>query len=127
MGRVFMVELEGRCYRCKHCDCPLALSDDVLSRRFSCGKGRAYLFKKVVNVSVGAREERMMISGMHTVEDVLCCCCGQLLGWRYVAAHDKDQSYKEGKFVLERWRIAEEASEEFHLDACRILSDADSP
>ncbi|KAJ8761441.1 hypothetical protein K2173_001572 [Erythroxylum novogranatense] len=126
MGRVFVVELEGRCYRCKHCNCPLALSDDVISRKFNCRKGRAYLFKKVVNVSVGRQEERMMLTGMHTVEDVLCCCCGQLLGWKYVAAQDTDQRYKEGKFVLERWRIADEVSEELHLDGHQILSDGDS-
>ena len=37
-----------------------------------------------VNVTVGRAEERMMTSGMHTVEDIYCCCCGQLLGWKYV-------------------------------------------
>lgn len=37
-----------------------------------------------VNVTVGSHEERMMISGIHTVADVFCCCCGQLVGWKYV-------------------------------------------
>lgn len=37
-----------------------------------------------VNVTVGVEEERMMISGMHTVADVFCCSCGHLLGWKYV-------------------------------------------
>lgn len=26
-----------------------------------------------------------MISGLHTVEDIFCCSCGQLLGWKYVS------------------------------------------
>ncbi|CAN6840113.1 unnamed protein product [Brassica oleracea var. botrytis] len=47
-------------------------------------------------------EERMMLSGMHTVANIFCCCCGQNVGWKY-ATHEKDQKYKEGKFVLERW------------------------
>lgn len=25
-----------------------------------------------------------MLSGLHTVEDIFCCCCGQILGWKYV-------------------------------------------
>ncbi|CAN1280902.1 Protein yippee-like At5g53940 [Linum perenne] len=85
MGRVFLVELEGRCYRCRFCDTPLALADDVISRTFNCRQGRAYLFSNVVNITVGMTEERMMLSGTHTVEDVFCCRCGQILGWTYVS------------------------------------------
>ena len=36
------------------------------------------------NVSVGGLEERMMLSGMHTVADIFCCFCGQNVGWKYV-------------------------------------------
>jgi hypothetical protein len=32
MGRVFVVELEGRSYRCKFCKTHLALADDLVSR-----------------------------------------------------------------------------------------------
>ncbi|XP_054802537.1 protein yippee-like At5g53940 [Prosopis cineraria] len=127
MGRVFLVDLEGRAYRCKHCDSPLALAEDVISRSFNCRRGRAYLFSNVVNVSVGPQEERMMMSGLHTVEDIFCCCCGQILGWKYVMAHDKNERYKEGKFVLERWRIADDVAEEFNLDARPGSSDAENP
>ena len=35
MGRVFLVDLEGRTYRCRFCDSALALADHVLSRVFS--------------------------------------------------------------------------------------------
>ena len=35
MGRVFLVDLEGRTYRCRYCDSALALADHVLSRVFS--------------------------------------------------------------------------------------------
>jgi len=120
------VELEGRSYRCRYCHSPLALADDVLSRSFNCSHGRAYLFNNAVNVSVGPAEERTMLSGLHTVCDVFCCCCGQILGWKYVTANDKSQKHKEGKFVLERWRIAEEITDEGNSDARLSLSDAEN-
>ncbi|KAL5575373.1 hypothetical protein UlMin_017072 [Ulmus minor] len=125
MGRVFVVELDGRSYRCKLCDCPLALAENVLSKTFNCSRGRAYLFSNVVNVTVGSQEERLMLSGLHTVEDIFCCCCGQILGWKYVIAHDKNQKYKEGKFVLERCRIEDDIAGEFNLDAGHGSSDAE--
>lgn len=37
-----------------------------------------------VNINVGALEERMMVSGQHTVADIFCCFCGQIVGWKYV-------------------------------------------
>ncbi|KAB1221973.1 hypothetical protein CJ030_MR2G007009 [Morella rubra] len=127
MGRLFLVDLEGRAYRCRFCESPLALVDNVLSKSFNCSRGRAYLFSNVVNVTHGPQEERLMLSGLHTVQDIFCCCCGQYVGWKYVAAHDKNQKYKEGKFVLERWRIADEVTEEFSLDTRPSSSDAENP
>lgn len=38
-----------------------------------------------VNITLGSEEERLMLSGLHTVEDIFCCCCGQILGWKYVS------------------------------------------
>ncbi|KAB2601247.1 protein yippee-like [Pyrus ussuriensis x Pyrus communis] len=146
MGRIFLIELDGRTYRCRFCDSALALAGDVLSRivkaeksrssggrkplsamNFNCGRRRAYLFSNVVNITLGPEEERLMLSGLHTVEDIFCCCCGQILGWKYVIAHDQTQKYKEGKFVLERWRIVEDVAELFNLDARLGSSDAESP
>ncbi|KAF6143137.1 hypothetical protein GIB67_000360 [Kingdonia uniflora] len=153
MGRVFVVELEGRIYKCKFCSCHLAHADDLVSRRykfymfsfsikdeflvnfslilvavsskqaFSCRRGKAYLFNTVVNITYGAQEERMMLSGMHTVADIFCCCCGQIVGWKYEAAHDKNQKYKEGKHVLERGRIIDGMDSEFYLDTRSGVSD----
>ncbi|KAF2314357.1 hypothetical protein GH714_025659 [Hevea brasiliensis] len=101
MGRIFVVELEGRSYRCKYCGTHLALPVDLVSRSFHCRRGKAYLFNNVVNIIIGALEDRAMLSGMHTVADIFCCCCGQIIGWKYEAAHEKSQKYKVGKFVLE--------------------------
>ncbi|GMP65950.1 hypothetical protein CsSME_00026522 [Camellia sinensis var. sinensis] len=103
MGMIFVVELEGRTYRCKFCKTHLALADDLVSKAFHCRRGKAYLFNNAVNITVGSHMERLMLSGMHTVADIFCCCCGQIVGWKYEAAHEKSQKYKEGKFVLERY------------------------
>ncbi|XP_018468234.1 protein yippee-like At5g53940 isoform X1 [Raphanus sativus] len=83
MGRIFTVELEGRSYRCRFCRTHLALPDDLISKSFHCRRGKAYLFNRSVNISMGPLEERMMLSGMHTVADIYCCCCGQNVGWKY--------------------------------------------
>ncbi|XP_039167593.1 protein yippee-like At5g53940 [Eucalyptus grandis] len=50
---------------------------------------------------------------MHTVQDICCSCCVQSLGWKYVAAHNKNQKYKEGKFILIRSKIMEEGEQDF--------------
>lgn len=84
-----------------------------------------------MNVNVGEKEERMLMTGMHTVVDIFCVGCGSIVGWKYVrycisflmqllvplfdflmypfvifrkAAHEKSQKYKEGKFIIERYR-----------------------
>ncbi|RZC46568.1 hypothetical protein C5167_039515 [Papaver somniferum] len=126
MGRLFLIELDGRVYKCKFCRSHLALADDLVSRQsFSCRRGKAYLFNTAVNVIVGTQEERMMLSGLHTVADIFCCSCGQIVGWKYEAAHDKSQKYKEGKFVLERGRIVDGVDAEFYLDTRSGTSDAE--
>ncbi|XWS10028.1 hypothetical protein CRYUN_Cryun39dG0040500 [Craigia yunnanensis] len=127
MGRIFVVELDGRSYRCKFCRTHLALPDDLVSRSFHCGRGKAYLFNNAVNITIGAAEERMMQSGMHTVADIFCCCCGQIVGWKYEAAHEKSQKYKEGKLVLERGRIVDEIdiSSEVYIDTRPSMSDGE--
>ncbi|XP_062011451.1 protein yippee-like At5g53940 isoform X1 [Rosa rugosa] len=119
MGRIFVLELEGRSYRCKFCKTHLALFADCVSRAFHCRRGKAYLFNNAVNITMGALEERMMLSGVHTVADIFCCFCGQIVGWKYETAHDVAQKYKEGKFVLERGRIIEDVdfSTEFDIDS----------
>ncbi|KAL5151537.1 Protein yippee-like [Glycine soja] len=82
-----------------------------------------------VNFTIGTPEERMMLSGLHTVADIFCCCCGQIIGWKYESAHEKSQKYKEGKFVLERGRIVDEVdfSTEFYIDSHASMSDAEEP
>ncbi|CAA6654907.1 unnamed protein product [Spirodela intermedia] len=106
MGRLHLVLLEdGDVYSCKCCHTQLALNVDVCSKHFQCRHGKAYLFTKVVNVFVGKKEKRLMTTGMHTVADIFCVCCGSILGWKYEAAHAKKEKYKEGMFILERFHV----------------------
>ncbi|PWA36458.1 yippee/Mis18 [Artemisia annua] len=106
MGRLFVVNLEdGNVYTCKHCHLHLALSHHIISRAFHCRHGKAYLFDKIVNVTVGEKEDRMMITGLHTVADIFCVGCGSIVGWKYEYAQEKGQKYKEGKFILERFKV----------------------
>ena len=38
-----------------------------------------------VNISLGPNEDRHLMSGLHTVNDIYCSSCQQILGWRYVS------------------------------------------
>ncbi|XP_047969057.1 protein yippee-like [Salvia hispanica] len=73
---------------------------------FQSRHGKAYLFNKVSNVTLGEKEERLMITGAHTVADLYCVQCGSIVGWKYEMAHEKSQKYKEGKSVLERFKMS---------------------
>ncbi|KAL8504819.1 hypothetical protein ACS0TY_016129 [Phlomoides rotata] len=127
MGRLFVIDLEGNKYTCKHCLTHLALTDDIISQSFHCKHGKAYLFEKVVNITIGEKEERMMMTGMHTVVDIFCVGCGSIVGWKYEAAVEKSQKYKIGKFILERAKVLgpDGSSYSITLDAHMAGSDAD--
>ncbi|CAL8120855.1 unnamed protein product [Prunus armeniaca] len=46
-----------------------------------------------------------MITGLHIVADISCVSCGLTVGWKYEAAQEKSQKYKERKFILDRFHI----------------------
>ncbi|WZZ77832.1 hypothetical protein YC2023_098404 [Brassica napus] len=54
------------------------------------------------NVYAEKKENRMMMTGLHTVADIYFVKCGSYVGWRYEFAFEKNQQYKEGKSILER-------------------------
>ena len=45
-----------------------------------------------VNIVVGPKEERMMTTGLHTVSDIFCVCCNQIVGWKYVSPFAKPKN-----------------------------------
>lgn len=58
-----------------------------------------------VNVTLGPQEDRVLITGLHTVCDIKCACCGSTLGWKYEVAFEESQKYKEGKFIIEKAKV----------------------
>jgi hypothetical protein len=80
----------------------------LISKSFQGRHGRAYLFKHVENLSVGSREERQLITGLHVVADIKCNVCHILLGWKYLYAYEESQKYKENTYILEKARIMKE-------------------
>ncbi|KAJ6741509.1 YIPPEE-LIKE PROTEIN [Salix viminalis] len=120
MGRLFIETVndsrgesgEGgggrRIFKCKWCKVEFASYYDIFSKDFQGRYGRAYLFRKVVNISLGPNEERKLASGFHTVRDIYCTSCQQILGWKYEKAVEESQKYKEGMFILEKERMLKE-------------------
>ncbi|BBN08455.1 hypothetical protein MPTK1_4g11690 [Marchantia polymorpha subsp. ruderalis] len=128
MGKLYLIQLDGRIYSCKFCHSHLANSDQLVSRQFHCRHGKAYLFNTVVNVSVGPHEDRRMTTGLHTVADIFCNCCQQIVGWKYELAHELAQKYKEGKFILERAKVVDgdsNGSTDYYLDSQPVHSDTE--
>ena len=37
--------------------------------------GRAFLFNNVVNITLGPKEDRLLMTGLHTVADIYCIHC----------------------------------------------------
>ncbi|CAJ2667419.1 unnamed protein product [Trifolium pratense] len=70
--------------------------------------GRAFLFSHAMNVVTGPKEDRTLLTGLHTVADVYCGDCREVLGWKYERAYEPSQKYKEGKFILEKSKIVKE-------------------
>lgn len=110
MGRLFKRHIDDAAlcglYLCGHCGTHLAAVDDLISRQFQGRHGKAYLVANVVNVTCGPCEERMLMTGLHSVCDIACVACEGILGWKYESAYEPSQKYKEGKYILEKMKIS---------------------
>ncbi|KAH0455569.1 hypothetical protein M5K25_018665 [Dendrobium thyrsiflorum] len=104
-----MAELVGpRLYSCCNCRNHVCLHDDVISKAFQGRKGRAFLFSHAMNIVLGPKEDRLLMTGLHTVADIYCRDCREVLGWKYERAYEENQKYKEGKYILEKSKIIKE-------------------
>ncbi|WVZ19288.1 hypothetical protein V8G54_006610 [Vigna mungo] len=63
----------------------------VLIWLFSGRNGRAFLFSHAMNVVTGPKEDRHLLTGLHTVADVYCGDCREVLGWKYERAYEASQ------------------------------------
>ncbi|OWM79659.1 protein yippee-like At4g27740 [Punica granatum] len=95
-------------FSCRNCRNPLALREDLLNKNFLAKTGQAYLFTNVVNIALGRKEDRQLITGKFAIATIYCSNCGVELGWKYLAAYDVKQKYKEGRFIIERSKIVKE-------------------
>ena len=106
-----MVYLDGpQVYACQQCRTHLTSHDDIISKSFHGRRGRAYLFDQCVNIRTGPAEDRLLITGLHSVSDIFCQRCNTLVGWTYKRAYEASQKYKEGKFIIEKINLYLEES-----------------
>ncbi|XP_057462398.1 protein yippee-like At4g27745 isoform X1 [Actinidia eriantha] len=104
-----MADLVGpRLYSCFNCRNQVSLHDDIISKSFQGRNGRAFLFSHAMNVDVGPKEDRHLATGLHTVADIYCADCHEVLGWKYERAYQATEKYKEGKFIFEKSKIVKE-------------------
>ncbi|KAI5788266.1 Yippee/Mis18, partial [Geopyxis carbonaria] len=94
---------------CSTCHQHLTPSSSIISRGFQGRHGRAFLLSSSSlppsAVTLGEPQQRLLVTGMHTVRDFACGVCGTALGWRYEAAEEREQAYKIGKWILEGERV----------------------
>ncbi|ESQ54487.1 hypothetical protein EUTSA_v10026935mg [Eutrema salsugineum] len=81
-------------YFCRNCENPLALGEDLISKKFVVTSGAAFMFSHAMNVVVGPKIGRKLITGSYVVADVMCSKCGETLGWKYVETFNLKQRYK---------------------------------
>ncbi|PVI01762.1 yippee-domain-containing protein [Periconia macrospinosa] len=113
--------------RCSKCRTDLLPSTSIISKGFTGRHGRAYLVSPptastlyrpspstflppsqvagLPNTKIHKPQPRQLVTGAHTVSDISCTGCGQVLGWKYVDAAEESQKYKVGKFILETKRV----------------------
>jgi len=109
MGKLFKNYLGGgTIYRCAGCRAHLALHDELVSKAFQGRHGRAFLFGRVINVTLGPKEDRLLTTGLHTVCDIFCTSCDENVGWFYEQAFEASQKYKEKKYIIEKEKVIKE-------------------
>ncbi|CAD8153507.1 unnamed protein product [Paramecium pentaurelia] len=106
MGKIILEYLDGnRIYVCTKCHIHLSNYESIISKNFRGGTGKAFLFEKGINYHVGIPEDKDLMTGKHTVQDLICNGCNQVIGWKYIKAYRESEKYKEGKIIIERHYI----------------------
>ena len=87
MGRLHVMFLKGDKIYVRW-NTHLSERNEIISKEFMGGHGRAYLFNRVINITQGPLEDRPMRTGLHTVCDIYCMYCQALVGWKYERAYE---------------------------------------
>ena len=61
-----------------------------------------------INVTLGPSENRILMTGLHTVCDIYCLVCCDAIGWYYMEAFEESEKYKEKKYIVEKAKITKE-------------------
>uniref|UniRef100_A0A5F8A3D3 Protein yippee-like n=2 Tax=Cercopithecidae TaxID=9527 RepID=A0A5F8A3D3_MACMU len=80
--------------------CPAATALTAVSTAVHTWPNTMSLFPRV-NVGCGPAEQRLLLTGLHSVADIFCESCKTTLGWKYEQAFETSQKYKEGKYIIE--------------------------
>ena len=81
MGRCYIEYLDSKfVYVCKSCKIHLSCRNNLVSKDFWAGDGKAFLYHTVVNIYAGPQENRSLRTGLHSVCDVFCMNCDAKLG-----------------------------------------------
>ncbi|CAK77105.1 unnamed protein product (macronuclear) [Paramecium tetraurelia] len=103
MGKIILEYFDGdRIYVCSKCHIHISNYKSRISKNFRGGFGQAFLFEKGINYHVGQSEVKDLMTGKHTVQDVICNGCNKVIGWKYIKAYRESEKYKEGKIIIER-------------------------
>ncbi|KAK4489760.1 hypothetical protein RD792_000397 [Penstemon davidsonii] len=70
--------------------------------------GQAYMFAHAMNIVIGPKVDKKLITGYYSVAEIFCSKCGVEMGWTYVRAYDAKQKFKVGNYVLEKAKILKE-------------------
>ncbi|XP_059299454.1 immune-associated nucleotide-binding protein 9-like [Lycium ferocissimum] len=100
--------VKRRSYSCYKCRSHVSFDDDIISKKFQANCGIAFLFAHVRNINIGPKQEKHLTTGLHTIADIYCGNCHEVLGWKYERAVQLLQKYKEGKFLLEVSKIVKD-------------------
>lgn len=88
---------------CNECLSHLCLSSLVLSDKFWGLSGDAFLVDKLINVQPDHKDqETPMKTGIYLINKIRCQQCFTSLGWLYKKLFKYSESYKEGKYVIEK-------------------------
>lgn len=66
------------------------------------------MFGHAMSVVLGRKEEKQLITGAYTIANIYCRNCGEELGWKYLWAHDPKNRWKEGNFIIEKFKMIKE-------------------
>lgn len=107
---------------CNECLSHLCLSSLVLSDKFWGLLGDAYLVDKLINVQPDdTDQETSMKTGVYLINKIRCLQCFTNLGWLYKKLYKHLESYKEGKYVIEKKYISQVAN---HTNTATLLQQA---